>query len=522
MITCLNQIVTKSTVPFICQLPWNQQAEVRQVPPPATYTTHRLKKKFLGNVMSRIGSSANRIPSSQWKSTLLRVLVVLAIVAILVAGILPFTRSKRNGAKQDRLTHTITRGDLVVTVTEQGTLESSNNTEIKCKVRGFNTVTWVVKVGSVVKKGDELVKLDTKVIEENVSLGKTNVSTALATLERTKADVAKAKIALKAYREGTLISQNDNLAESIRIAEKRLANSKKILQSSENLYTKGFVNSYELQADNFLVTQNELELKVQKNQREVLNKFTKEMQLARLEGDLTANRSKQLSNEAGLEMDKIKLARAEAEFDDCVIVAPKDGLVIYPSAAEWKETPDISEGATVRKDQVLLLMPDLKKMQVKVGIHESVVDNLKVGFEAIVRIGDRKLKSTVSKIANVTKPAGWWTGNVVKYDTIIELPEEDGLKPGMSAEIEIILARHENILKIPVAAVLETEEGTFCWVDSPQGPQKRLLKLGDSNDVFIQVKDGLAEGEDVILNPLAFVEEAQQDAQQMLAGADLQ
>ena len=45
-------------------------------------------------------------------------------------------------------------------------------------------------------------------------------------------------------------------------------------------------------------------------------------------------------------------------------------MVIYPSAAAHKTTPDITEGATVRKDQVLLLMPDLDKMQVKVGIHE--------------------------------------------------------------------------------------------------------------------------------------------------------
>ena len=79
------------------------------------------------------------------------------------------------------MTHKISRGDLAVTIVEQGTLESSNNTEVKSKVRGFNTVTWVVEVGTIVKKGDELVRLDTKAIEENVSLNKTNVHTARAT-----------------------------------------------------------------------------------------------------------------------------------------------------------------------------------------------------------------------------------------------------------------------------------------------------------------------------------------------------
>ena len=51
------------------------------------------------------------------------------------------------------LTHTITRGDLIVTVTEQGTLESSDNTEIKCKVRGESTVIWVIEGGTEVQAG---------------------------------------------------------------------------------------------------------------------------------------------------------------------------------------------------------------------------------------------------------------------------------------------------------------------------------------------------------------------------------
>jgi hypothetical protein len=61
-----------------------------------------------------------------------------------------------------RLTHTITRGDLIVTVTEQGTLESSVNTEIKCKVRGAQIpIIWVIESGTEVEQGDELIRLET-------------------------------------------------------------------------------------------------------------------------------------------------------------------------------------------------------------------------------------------------------------------------------------------------------------------------------------------------------------------------
>ena len=55
-----------------------------------------------------------------------------------------------------------------MTVTEQGLLESAENTEIKCKVRGWNTVIWVIESGTVVEPGDELVRLDTLFIEEQI------------------------------------------------------------------------------------------------------------------------------------------------------------------------------------------------------------------------------------------------------------------------------------------------------------------------------------------------------------------
>ena len=86
----------------------------------------------------------------------------------------------------------------------------------------------------------------------------------------------------------------------------------------------------------------------------------------------------------------------------------------------------------------------------------------------------------------------------------------------MSAEVEIVLAEHQNVLTIPVAAVIETEKGTFCWIATPEGPKRRTIKLGDSNDVFIVVKDGLIEGDEVIMNPLAHIDEAQDEVQSSL------
>jgi len=199
-----------------------------------------------------------------------------------------------------------------------------------------------------------------------------------------------------------------------------------MLEHSEALFKQGYVTDLEVQGNSFTVTQAELELKIKQTEITVLEDFTKQMELETFRGNLTASRSKLAADEAGLAMEIKRKSRAEEELRACVITAERAGLVIYPSAAAWKRTPDITEGATVRKDQVLLLMPDLKKMQVKVGIHESIIDRVRAGLRAIVTLPDRTMEATVTSVAAVTRPAGWWTGNVVKYDTIIELPSKQG------------------------------------------------------------------------------------------------
>ena len=78
-------------------------------------------------------------------------------------------KTSGDSAPESVPTHTVSRGELVVSVTEQGTLESSNNTEIKCRVRGSNTITFVIESGTEVQAGEELIRLDTLVIEEEIS-----------------------------------------------------------------------------------------------------------------------------------------------------------------------------------------------------------------------------------------------------------------------------------------------------------------------------------------------------------------
>ncbi len=98
-----------------------------------------------------------------------RGLLAIGAIGVVVAAATLIPDATSSGEIGPKLTHTIKRGDLVVTVTERGTLESSENAEVKCEVRGQSTVIWVIEGGSVVEAGDELVRLDTLRIENAVN-----------------------------------------------------------------------------------------------------------------------------------------------------------------------------------------------------------------------------------------------------------------------------------------------------------------------------------------------------------------
>ena len=437
-------------------------------------------------------------------------LLGLLLLGGLAYGATKLTPAMSSTDAKKMVTHEVQEGDLVVSITEQGKLESSQNAEIKCRVKGGSTVLWVIESGTRVKPGDEIVRLDTSTIEDNISTQKITYETALANKATAESDVAVARIGIEEYLEGTFRSLQTTAKKDVVIAESNLKSAKNALEHAEKMFRKGYSSKLDLEAQHDAVEHAQLELDVKKTDLDALEKFTKAKELETLKGLLKIAEARNAAEGASLELEEARLKRAEDQLKNCVILAEREGLVLYPNAAEWKEQPDIEEGASVREDQVLLIMPNLSDMQVKVGIHESKVDRLRVGMPCRIQLQDGGyVDGEVAEIASISKGGGWWTGNMVNYDTVVKVDEAEKLKPGMSVSVEVFLAKHKEVLTVPVAAVLELDDVFYCWVDNgTQEPEKREVQVGDSNDTYIVVEDGLAVGDQVVLNPRDFVDEA--------------
>jgi hypothetical protein len=152
-------------------------------------------------------------------------------------------------------------------------------------------------------------------------------------------------------------------------------------------------------------------------------------------------------------------------------------------------------------------------MRVKVGVHESKVDQLRQGMRARIRVQDREFQGSVVTIAN-RPDQDYFMATAKKYSIKVKIdgtPKD--LRPGMTAEVEILVAHLENVISLPVAAVAEKSGQNFCCVKNGSVLERRNVVLGQGNDKFVEVKGGVEVGEEVVLNPRAALGETAEESQ---------
>ena len=188
-----------------------------------------------------------------------RGLLAFGVLAMLAASLALIPSGMWSLDAGPRLTHTIKRGDMLVTVTEQGMLESSENTEIKCKVRGRSTVIWVIDSGTVVEPGDELVRLDTLFIEEQIDERTKYALWSRSAAEWSKANVARAELAVSEYEQGRFVSELMNLEKKLATAESNLVSARNMLIHVGLMAESEYASELEAEEREFAVAQSQVQ-----------------------------------------------------------------------------------------------------------------------------------------------------------------------------------------------------------------------------------------------------------------------
>lgn len=413
------------------------------------------------------------------------------------------------------LTERARRMDMIVSIAEDGTLESAHNVDIKCEVQGGSTILWIVPDGTEVRKGDELVRLDSAGIKEKIDLQRITYEKAKALKIEAEKTYESNKIAVQEYIEGMFVQNLQTLKVAATVAKENLESSRNSLQFTNRMHRKGYVTTLQRDAQAFAVQRAQLDLDVAEKSIEVLEKFTKPKTVVGLESLRDSAEARMASEESAFRLEEDRLKRLEVELEKCIINAPADGMVVYANQSEGRrnaETAGVEEGALVRERQTLIQLPDLSHMQVKCTVHESKIDSMQRGLRARIKVQDREFQGIVTSVANQPEPSQWFSGSVKEYACRIAIESDPaGLRPGLTAAVEILVANLHDVLSVPVQAVVEKKGKFYCWVDGASGIDKREVTLGQGNNTRIQIAEGLQDGEAVLLNPRNSIAEARED-----------
>ncbi len=442
--------------------------------------------------------------AAQGSNWLRNVILGLLALAVLVGGVWGGYALLTSGGETASTveTHNVSLEDMLVTVMESGTVESANNTDIKCEVAGGTTILWIIKDGTVIEEpGEVLVRLDSSTIQEEVTQQEIVVERARSTEIQAEKSVEVAKINVREYEEGTFLQEKQTLESAIVVAEENLRSAKNALEHTQRMFRKGYATQLELEAQKFAVRRGELDLDAAETAKMVLVDFTKEKMLEDLNSQVATAEATLSSERKALELEETKLERLKTQLSKCVITAPKRGMVVYANENDRRgnDGVQIAEGTAVREQQTILRLPDLSVMQVKVSVHESRVDQIGKGDPASIEVLDRRLTGYVEYIANQpAQDGGWRGGNVKKYDTIVTIdPDSIGefdLKPGMTAKVEILVEDKKQVIAVPNSAIFED----FVWLRKKSGEfVQHDVKSGVSNERFVEIISGL-NADDVI------------------------
>ena len=224
--------------------------------------------------------------------------------------------------------------------------------------------------------------------------------------------------------------------------------------------------------------------------------------------------------EANVKIKQGALAKAKADLDHCAIKSPIDGSVISRSV-------DVGQtvAASLQAPVIFTIANDLTKMQIDSNVAEADVGSVAVDQKVDFTVDAFPFRTFHGQVVQV-RNAPITVQNVVTYDTVIGVSNADlKLKPGMTANVSIIIAQRDDVLKVSNAALRFRPEGSTSAPEkkspSPksgsrdagaqrrsgertvyilQGNQLRAvqIKTGISDGITTEVLEGLKEGDRIV------------------------
>lgn len=154
-------------------------------------------------------------------------------------------------------------------------------------------------------------------------------------------------------------------------------------------------------------------------------------------------------------------------------------------------------GSQVPQGTQVAVVSDLTRLKVDCEIGDQHREKLSVGAKAVIKTGDTELRGTV---VTVTPSV---TNGIVYFTVVPDEADHPGLRSGLSVDIHVLYGLRQNVLRIPNGTFFKYGPGLYdLWIVREGRAEKREVSLGESSYEYVEITDGLNEGDRVILSDM--------------------
>jgi len=386
--------------------------------------------------------------------------IAIVVVVVIAAGGFAIARlASGNGIDPNKIGK-VGRGDVARSVVATGKITPITQVEVKSKASGIVEKLFV-DINNRVKKGQPLAELDQQEIQDQVAAQRAQLQAAQANVSNFQAAIEQDKVNASAPD---------------------LPMYKVTLDRNTAMVKQGLVPQQSLDNAN----------------RDYLAALNK-MQTAKAQ--ISVDGAKLQQARAQVSQSEASLKQLEEQLGYTTIVAPMDGVVLSRDV----EIGDAVSSILVLGSTATLVMTlgDTTEVYVKGKVDEADIAHVYLGQAARIKVEsfrDRYFQGKVTKIS----PMGVEKDNVTTFEVRVSINNPGGeLKAQMTANAEILLDEHKNVLTVPENAVLYDGQKKAS-VEIPdkskkEGWRKEPITVGLSNGSVTEVLSGLKEGDQVVL-----------------------
>jgi len=384
---------------------------------------------------------------------------ILAAVVVLLAGTGLMRLAKGSKVDPNRLAK-VTRGDVARSVVATGKIQPITKVEVKSKASGIVEKLYA-DINDKVKKGQPLAQLDQQEIRAQVDAQRAQLSAAQANVATGQANIVQDKV---------------------NAAAPDLPMYKATLDRNRQMHKDGIVSQQALDNAN----------------RDYLAALTRRNSA---QAQIGVDTAKLKQARAQVAQSQASLKQLEEQLAYTTIVAPMDGVILSRDV----EIGDAVSSILVLGSTATLVMTegDTHEVYVKGKVDEADIAHVYMGQPARIKVEsfrNRVFHGKVTKIA----PMGVEKDNVTTFEVRVSINNPGGeLKANMTANAEILLNEHKDVLLVPENAIVyNNQKETFVAVpdrSQKDGTRRVPVKIGLSNGSVTEIVSGLKQGDQVVL-----------------------